>query len=450
MSQTNNDKRMTRRKFLASTAATAGTILAGRAVQSLARAAPTTGAGGAASEVTAAIIGAGAHGMVLLRDALRIPGVRFRAVCDIWKYSQRYASGTVRNAGQPKPNIYMDYREMLDKEKDLQAVIVATPDWMHAEHANAAMKAGLDVYCEKEMSNSLQKAASIVATARQTGCVCQIGHQRRSNPVYQHALELLAKDGICGRITNCYGQWNRSVQEKLSWPKRYEIPADVLAKFGYKSMDHFRNWRWYRQYSAGPISDLGSHQIDVFSWFLKANPESVMAAGGKDYYEASEWYTDMMTIYEYRLGSGSVRAFYQVLNTNGFGRYFERFMGDKGTLAISEHPDKCYYVPEPATEVPQWMAAVARVDRAGHKAIPLIAALSKKSERLSGIMADRRKKTIHQYHLENFFAAVRASKPKAVTCPPSEAYRTAVAVLSALSAVEKGTKRRFKGEEFNV
>ena len=64
-------------------------------------------------------------------------------------------------------------------------------------------------------------------------------------------------------------------------------------------MDRFRNWRWYKKFSAGPIADLGSHQIDIFSWFLHAEPTSVQAIGSSDYYEGRDWYADVMTLFEY-------------------------------------------------------------------------------------------------------------------------------------------------------
>ena len=434
---------LTRRDLFRSAAATGAGLM-------LSRMGWAQGAPAGADPLNVAFVGTGLQGMVLLRDTLKIPGIRVKAVCDIWKYSRKYASGTVRQSKQPKPKLYIDYAEMLAAEKDLDAVVVATPDWMHAEHAVAAMKAGLHVYCEKEMSNTLGKAAEIVKAARSTKKLCQIGHQRRSNPVYTLALEMINKDNALGRITNCYGQWNRSVQDKLTWPDRYEIPADVLKKFGYDSMDRFRNWRWYKKFSAGPIADLGSHQIDIFAWFLGVEPESVMATGGGDYYKGRDWYEDMMAIYEYKAKAGSVRAFYQVQNTNGFGHYYERFMGDRGTLTISEDPRKCHFVPERGIEPPKWAASTKLVDRDGHMAVPLVKAFAKKSPAAKKAMARWNKKNIHQLHLENFFDAVRAGDAAKLTCPPEVAYPTAVAVLNVIPAIKAGKKVQFTAEAYKA
>ena len=435
-----------RRKFMSSTAA----LGAGLVLSSVAKGLSNSGT---ENEINVAIIGAGTQGRILLKDCLNIPNLRFKAVCDIWSYSQRYASRRLK-AYKHQVNVYSDYRDMLEKEKDIDAVIIATPDWVHAEHTVACLKAGLHVYCEKEMSNTLDAAGQMVLAARQAGKFLQIGHQRRSNPVYQQALELIDKDGICGRLTNCYGQWNRAVSPKLKWPEKYEMDAETLKKYGYDTMDRFRNWRWYEKFSAGPIADLGSHQIDIFSWFLHNEPTSVMTAGGSDYYEGRSWYEDVMVIYEYlykhKRKSGSVRAFYQVLNTNGFGNYFERFCGDKGTLTISEDKKKYYYVPERGTELPAWMQDVEKVEKNGHQAIMLASALEKKSPVATKAMTLLKEKSVHQLHLENFFEAIRAGDKRILTCPAEVAYPTAVAVLNVIPAIKAGAKHSFKPEDYKV
>jgi predicted dehydrogenase len=258
-----------------------------------AAAAPASSAAAAdAPEVNVALLGAGAQGQVLMESMLRIPGVRFRAVCDIWTdYNLRRVVNTLKRFKQ-EPNGYEDYREMLDKEKELDAVIVATPDFWHARHAIAAMKAGKHVYCEKEMSNTLEGARSMVLAQRETGKLLQIGHQRRSNPRYIHAdQKLLGEANLLGRIVTVNGQWNRALTPDLGAPDRYAIPPDKLKQYGFKDMHQFRNWRWYKGLGGGPIVDLGSHQIDIYNWFLRANPSGVMASGGLLYNDpkTTEW-----------------------------------------------------------------------------------------------------------------------------------------------------------------
>ncbi|MBT3376759.1 MAG: Gfo/Idh/MocA family oxidoreductase [Lentisphaerae bacterium] len=445
---------MTRREFVQSMAAAGTGVVLSNSVFGQ--------AAGGGDEINVALLGAGTQGRVLMGDCMNIEGIRFRAVCDIWNYSQRYASRRMKaqykRAGKVDwantINVYEDYREMLDKEKDLDAVIVATPDFVHAEHAIACAEAGRHVYCEKEMSNTLENARKMVEAQRKTGKLMQIGHQRRSNPVYQYALELIKDDDVCGRLTNCYGQWNRGVQPLLEWPERYVIPPETLKKYGYESMEQFRNWRWYRKYSAGPIADLGSHQIDIFSWFLHSDPTQVVAMGGSDYFEDREWYEDVLTLYQYpytyKGKTGTARAFYQILNTNSYGHYFERFSGDGGALTISENPKKCFYVSEPGKELPEWLQGVEPVQQGGKPAIPLLAGIAKKNEAAAKAMEMAMEKNVHQMHLENFFEAVRAGDASKLSCPPEEAYKTAVAVLQVIPAVEAGGGVTFKPEDFKA
>ena len=403
-------------------------------------------------QLNVALIGAGAEGRILTEACLRIPGIRFKAICDIWSYSQRYSQRYLKKYGH-EVNVYEDYRELLANEKDLDAAIVATPDWMHAEHANACMEAGLHVYCEKEMSNSLEKAASIVHTAAATGKVVQIGHQRRSNPRYIHAIEkLIHETRLLGRVTHATAQWNRAKTEDLGWPKKYEMDAATLAKYGYDSMTEFRNWRWYKKYGGGPIVDLGSHQIDLFEWVWGVNPRSVIASGGIDYYVDHEWYDNVMCIYEYETPEGMARAFYETLTTTSHRGFSEAFRGENGTVEIAEVPQRGNSVLREA-HAPDWQPFVEQGLIRG-----LAAPISKSSTKDVAVdvrvTAEAGKwplpidlaKPAHQPHLENFFNAIRYGTP--LNCPPEKGYETAVAVLAVNRAVASGQKIQFKASDF--
>src|ERR1051325_1851737 len=169
-----------------------------------------------------------ADGMILTNATLPIPGVRFKAVCDIWPYNLQRGSRMLQKF-QHEAKPFEDYREMLDAVKDLDAVVIATPDFMHAEHTNACLKAGKHVYCEKLMSNTVEGARSMVLTARETKKLLQIGHQRRSNPRYLHARDKVVREArLLGRITNISGQWNRAVTDDLGFPAKYALPEDKL------------------------------------------------------------------------------------------------------------------------------------------------------------------------------------------------------------------------------
>lgn len=406
--------------------------------------------------INVAIVGTGAQGRVLLEAAVGIPNIQFKAVCDIWDYSRQYGVGILRKH-RHKVNAYSDFDEMMDAEKDLDAIIVATPDLWHAPYSIKAMEKGCHVYCEKLMSHDYDQGRKMVETQRRTGKLLQIGHQRRSNPRYIQALnEVVKKNKLLGRITNINGQWNRAVSEPLGWPEKFTVSDDVLGKYGYKNMHEFRNWRWFKEYGGGPISDLGAHQIDIFNWFLGTNPTSVMADGGTDYYDNLEWYDNVMAIYQYDTPEGPVRAFYQVLTTTSAGGgYFEYFMGDEGSLKISENPKITQLYQE--ARAPDWEPFIKQkiIRRAGEdEAKPWERkAAAKVDVRETAALAafeltEKLEGPIHQPHLINFFDAIRGKAE--LTCPADVGYASMVTILRVNEAVEAARKLQFNKDEFTV
>jgi predicted dehydrogenase len=446
------DKAINRRTFLKSTAAASAALLASPMIKEA-----FSDTGKKPDQINVALLGAGAQGQVLSDACMKIKGLRFKAVCDIWADFNLKTVSRRLKAYKHEANPYTDYKEMLDKEKDLDAVIIATPDFWHAEHTAACLKAGLHVYCEKEMSNTLEGAKQMVLAARETGKLLQIGHQRRSNPRYLHCYDkLITEANLLGKITTIYGQWNRSKAacEDLGWPERSPVDEATLNKFGFNSMKQFRNWRWYKGLGGGPIVDLGSHQIDIYSWFLGCEPKSVMASGGIDYWKGRQWFDNVIAVYEYDTPAGIVRATYQTITTNSNGGYYETFMGDEGTLSISESSGRGEIFREAWVPTDKWDVWVKR----GY----LLAPVEKPAAQASTALLDVRETKAppsyalpvtfndpyHMPHLQNFFDSIRG-KAK-LNCPAEEAYKSAVAVLKVNQAIESGTKLEFKPEEFKV
>jgi predicted dehydrogenase len=453
---------ITRRDFIRSSAAVgAGAMLSARAFA--AENSPKS-----KDAINVALIGGGAQGQVLMDSVIKISEhspIHFKAVCDIWEPNRdrvhktfraykRY--GHVYTKTKSRSNAYTDFEEMLDTEKDLDAVIVATPDFWHARHAIAAMERGLHVYCEKEMSNKLEDARRMVEVSKEKGLQLQIGHQRRSNPKYRFCYDnLILKNQLLGRITNINGQWNRSRSAcvDLGWPEGSELNEQVLNKYGFESMPQFRNWRWFKGKGGGPIVDLGSHQIDIYSWFVGANPKSVIASGGIDYWTDHQWYDNVITIFEYEGKEGPVRASYQTTTTNSAGGYFERFMGDEGTLEISEGPqgsvfkegwvDEKKWYPYENQRLIKRAAGMAPQEEV--KAVLDVRSSPKPPK--YDILVEMNK-PFHQPHLENFFESVRGNTT--LNCPGIIGYETAVAVLRVNEAVEAGRKLDFKPHDYEV
>jgi len=453
MSNQKNDKKIDRRSFLRSSAAAGAGLAFSPMVLGQA-------GGKKADDINIGLLGCGAQGQVLMNACLKMPGIRFKAVCDIWTAWNQKRVSRILKAYKHVNNTYVDYREMLEKEKDLDAIIIATPDFWHSEQTVACLEAGLHVYCEKEMSNTLEGARKMLDAAKKSGKLLQIGHQRRSNPRYIHCYEKFINGSkLLGRITTINGQWNRSKAacEDLGWPKNRDIEQATLKKYGFDSMKQFKNWRWYKGLGGGPIVDLGSHQIDIYSWFLGTNPKSVMASGGIDYWKEHDWYDNVMAIYEYETKQGTVRAFYQTITTNSSQGYFETFMGDEGSLVISEAAGRGIIYREawvPAANWEKWvkMGYIKEPPEEEEEEAPASDSVLDVRETPKppsyDIPATMEGKLYHQPHLENFFDAVRG-KAK-LNCPAEIGYETAVKVLKVNEAVAAGRKLEFKPGDFEV
>ena len=400
-----------------------------------------------------AIIGVGAQGQVLLSACLKIPNIRFKAVCDIWEdYNLKRAYNLLKKY-RHDVTAYVDHQDMLAQEKDLDAVIIASPDFWHARHAVDCLGAGLNVYLEKEMSNTLEGARQIVQAAKKSDKLLQIGHQRRSNPWYLHSYHKLVKEAnALGTITTVNGQWNRSVQPDNGWPVKYAIPPAILRKYGYDNMHQHRNWRWYKGKGGGPIVDLGSHQIDIYNWFIGTQPRAVMASGGTDYYDKNthEWYDTVLATYEYETENGIVRAFYQTITTNSNQGYHEVFMGDQGALVVSESAGKNGIYREPSA--PEWDKWVelgylnAPVAPAAPVATGEVLDVRETVPSPKYTMPVQFNDPYHKPHLENFFNSIRGKET--LNCPVEIGYETAVTVLKVNEAVASGRRLTFKPEEF--
>ena len=412
-------------------------------------------------QINIALIGFGAEARVLSKSIVRIPGVRVRAVCDIWKLQCQQAKAFFKSYGHDVA-CYEDYREMLEKEdKNIDAVVIATPDWMHCEHTCACLRAGKHVYCEKEMSNRLELAAEMCRVAQETGKLLQIGHQRRSNPRYRHCFETVVPN-MLGRITNAYAQWNRSLLPFTTYKKPPK--QEVLDKYGYTNAEQYLNWRWFYKYGGGSMVDLGSHQIDLFIWAWGVPPSSVTAIGGKDAFKpAREAYDRVMCIYEFTMPDGTKNeAYYQVMSSNARGGFYEQFMGEKAALTIAEISARGNTVQRDlGNSINPWKDDEWRafID----KGWILPAADDKLKKDVSkDIVVDTRitelangnplgialNKPAHMPHLENFFAACRHGEK--LNCPAELAYESAVAVLAANASADSHQTHYFKPEDFKV
>ena len=405
-----------------------------------------------ANEVNVALIGVGLQGRALINSAMLMPNVRFRAVCDIWEYAQRYGAYYLKNYGH-EVNTYSDYREMLQKEKNLDAVIVASPDWVHAQQTNACLEAGRHVYCETMMANTLDGARSMVRTMQKTGKLLQIGYQRRSNPRYLHVYDILLTEAkLTGRTTQVNTSWVHRLGPNRGWPRRNLIPDDVLAKRGYGTMAEFRNWRWFRKYSGGLFGNFGAHQLDVVNWFLGTPPRSVLANGGAAPDNESHWPSNVMALYDYQTPNGTVQASCQVLTAtrgDGSGSYAS-FLGNEGSVKISQNPKSTAIYRDP--DAPDWDKWVQNEyllepqkerTRRPKPGAAEVAETGEVSQYQLPVVLD--KPACHP-HLANFFDAIQDKAPLA--CPADVALANEVCVHKTNEAVAARRMLDFSKEDF--
>ena len=447
--------KMTRRDLLAAaTAAGLAAATAGRALGQTAPVgpAPATGApapaGGTATAVATAgnvpvlnvaIIGAGDHGRQLVFQCMKLPGLKFRAVCDIWDYSRNYAAKLLRKYKHPV-NEYVDYREMLAKEKGLDAVIIASPDGFHAEQAIACFAAGAGVYLEKEMALTIADCRGIVQAASKAGKCLQVGRQHRSNLRYMRALEYVDDKKALGRITHVAAQWHGHRRDKVTWLEKFTIDKARLAEYGFDSMEQFCNWRYFAKFAPGEMASLGSHQIDVFNWFLHALPMSVYAAGGRDYYDYYELYDNISGVYEWDYDWSArktkVRGTYEINNTTEMGGFFETFTGSEGELQISEI----------ATRGGLWRDVTAPL--APWEEQLKAKAVQEYGARAYGPIPAQDSQSVYWHHLRNFFNAIRGSEK--LTCPGEVGFAAAVACLKADESMKLGKRLELSAEDYKV
>lgn len=454
---------LSRRDFLTKSTLGAGMLLGAPAILKAKE------AGAPSDEIRVGFIGCGKQHEVLFNAMVNIPGVHYVAACDIMRERVGATFGRVKSRFGYNIGRYIDAEEMLEKE-DMDAVFVATPDFWHAPHTVMALEAGCHVYCEKMMSNTIEGARSMVNAMDRTGQLCQIGHQRRSNPRYIYTLnELIKKENICGQFINLNGQWNRSLSssQDIVYGKPQNLPnAETLRKYGFndgadkklteEELRHrFLNWRFYTALSGGPISDLGAHQIDIFNWFLGAVPKSVMASGGRSYFKEREHFDNVMCIFDYDTPQGNARAFYQVLTTTSAGGgYYESFMGTNGTIEISEREAYTNIYKESGAEnEAQWDALVRRgllkkesvgVAAGGSDAIASYASAPPDKFALPGGLT----KPPHQPHIENFYETIRGEAH--LTCDARHALESEAPIYWVNPAANSNQVINFTEEQLHA
>lgn len=409
----NNDKDgLTRRDFLKGSVATAAAIGLGTVGVFTHAQAEMIGPN---DTINAAFVGVGSQGSMLLGNAIKVPNVKWVACCDIQPSHLQHGLDVAKGAEG-----YDDYHKLLER-KDIQAIVAAVPLAVHAPLVIEALRAGKHVFSEKMMAYTIEDAKHMARVARQTGKKLQIGHQRRSNPTYQHAYKMI-KDGMIGELTSVEAVWNRNA----SW--RRPVPKD--------STEELTNWRLYRKSSHGMMAELGSHQIDVVNWMIGEVPSAVVGIGGLNYWkDGRDIFDNVQVIFEY---PGGVKMTFQSLTTNQFSGCHEKIMGTKGTVVLSEGAP-CMLYHEPKTDEEVWESMAHKETTDGKTGIVLDASKSPRlvqaaAQGTSIAGADNLKKSPYLLELEDFFLTIRDGHEP--LCSPKIGLETCVAAIKANEAMD--------------
>ena len=234
------------------------------------------------------VIGTGWYGKCNLFRLLQVTPAEVVSLCDVDSEMLRDAAGQVaaRQSSRRTPRTYRDYRAML-AERDLDLVIVATPDHWHALPAIAAMEAGADVYVEKPISVDVVEGRAMLAAARRHGRVVQVGTQRRSTPHLVEARDDVVRSGRLGRVghVEMYGYfpmfYDRNPPD-LPPPAHldYDLWTGPAPLRPYNAMTHPRSWRAFIEYGNGIVGDIGIHMLDMVRWMLGLGaPKRVSSTG---------------------------------------------------------------------------------------------------------------------------------------------------------------------------
>lgn len=292
------------------------------------------------------LIGTGWYGKCDLLRLIQVAPVEVVSLCDVDKRMLANAADIVagRQVSKKKPRTYADYREML-KEKDLDIVLVATPDHWHALAMIEAVKAGADVYVQKPVGVDVVEGQAMVAAARKYKKVVQVGTQRRSTPHLIEAIDRVIKPGLLGKIGMveicCYWHMRASGNPPDTTPPDYldyEMWTGPAPMRPYNQWVHPRGWRAFMEYSNGIVGDMCVHMFDMTRWMLDLGwPKTISSSGGILVDKASKANISDTQSATFDFGETKVIWTHRTWGDPPDSKYpwSATFYGDKGTLKTS-------------------------------------------------------------------------------------------------------------------
>ena len=425
MNLTEAQKEQGRRNFLKALAGTPALAALGAAISVRG---PVGG-----GPVRAAVIGTGGMGRGLIAQCQR-DLIDLRAICDINPKRRGAVAETMQKNGWPAPREYDDWREMLQKE-DLEAVIIATPLWSHAEITIGCLDAGKHVLCEKMMAKTDEDCQRMIDAMNRNKRLLEIGYQRYYNPVYQASYSNIVRQGLIGDIYFARLLWHRNA----NWRRKEDPPSPDFnpSRWGYADWEHLVNWRLYRQYSEGLTAELGSHLITATNWFFESAPVAAYSTGSiARHNDGREVFDHVFATLEY---PGGRTATFSSIESNSFEDHYEMFFGTKGTLILQNEIEVYLFY--------EGEAATTKVEATPRTAAPVADASATRGSDYSwravnaatpGEAGGIDRNISYRNEIAEFCASVRTGRP--VRCGPEKARQSARAVLLANQAAVRGQR----------
>lgn len=400
---------------------------------------------GANDRLRLGVIGCGSRGNYLIDETLRVAAalnVEIVALCDVWKLNLERTAARLARRQPTKVQTFARYEDLL-KMSGLDAVIIATPDFAHTPILIEATKLKKDAFVEKPMATVLEHAKTAVQLVRANQTIVQIGVQRRSDPRHQAGAKLI-QSGLLGHVSEIEAAWHDAAPRwarDFSDVKREDVDWDQYLMFLPKepfNPARFRRWHFYKDFTTGTPSLLGSHLMDVAIWFMDDPlPRSVAAHGGVYVWKDGREHADTMDcLLEY---------------PKGFLLNYSTRLGNNKPV-----PEVIFYGTRGTFDTQSWTARGEGGGRdaikepvivADPKSAPTATAAASASGQPSGLaMNDQR--VSGEGHVQNWLECVRSRRTP--NAPIEVGYAQSVSSIMCLQAWTSGRRQVYDATKMEI
>jgi predicted dehydrogenase len=365
-----------------------------------------------ADQIVLGVIGSGGRGTLVMSTFQKDAAVRVGAICDVFEPNLEHALSVASKAGS-QPKAYRNYNELL-ADREIQAVLIATPEHWHYQMVLDALAAGKDVYVEKPLCQKPEQGVALVEAERKTKSIVQVGMQRRSYDLYQEGRRIVAS-GELGAVRMVRSWWLNNylgapatkLDGKLDW-EQWQGPAP-RREF---DANRFRNWRFYSDYAGGILADQGAHVFDGIHMLMNAGyPVAVTAAANRPHKPGVDTPESVVASAEYAedfIGVFSIN--YAAMQYRTRNDQLNQLDGDQARMDIGREELRVY-----------------------RKGAEEQVAMEKKSEKGFGWATD--------LHVQNFLECVRTRKTP--SAPMKLAFQAALVVQMANLSLKNGRRMRW-------